>query len=90
MLYTIGYRENYERFFIEQKEPMKLGRGPDPRDASKHYPGGSVYLSIEEAKAAAPDGYAVYGLQTDLGNTYWFDAELCLAETCPLVRLADA
>ncbi len=89
MLYTIGHRESYERFFHEQKEPMKLGRGPDPRDPDNHYPGGSAYLTIKEAEAAAPEGYAVYGLQTDIENTYMFGVERLLISTCPLVRLGD-
>lgn len=55
MIFTIGYTENYERYFIEQPKPRKLGRTAD-------YPGGSVWRTFEEAKLNCPDGYSVYGV----------------------------
>ncbi|WPZ05656.1 hypothetical protein [Pelagerythrobacter marinus] len=87
MLYTIGHRENYERFFREQRQPMKLGRGPHPRNPGEEYPGGSIYLTREEAEAAAPDGYTSYGVETTIENTYLVGADRHLIETSPLVRL---
>lgn len=55
MIFTIGYTESYERYFIEQKQPRKLGRTND-------YVGGSVWRTFEEAKLNCPDSYSVYGV----------------------------
>lgn len=88
MLYTVGHRESYERYFREQKQPMKLGRGPHlqwrgPGD----YPGGSIYLTLDEAANAAPDGYGPYGVQTTIENTYLIGSDRHLMKSAPLVRL---
>jgi hypothetical protein len=55
MIYCIGHRESYERYFAEQEQPEKMGRTAD-------YQGGSVWLTLEEALAHCPDGFAVYGV----------------------------
>jgi hypothetical protein len=59
------------------------GYFPDGRD----YPGGSVFLSYGEASQAAPDGYGVYGLLTDLGNTHIVAGSLHLRNDAELVQL---
>lgn len=87
MLYTIGHRESYERYFAEQEQPMKLGRGPDPHRPGEHYTGGIVFETIEEARASCPDGFTPYGLVTTIENTYLIGANRHLIETSPLARL---
>lgn len=90
MLYTVGHRESYERYFEEQEKPEKLGRVaryyPDGRD----YKGGSVFLTVQEARDAAPPDYAVYGLLTSIENTYEIDGARHLKSDAYLVKLADA
>lgn len=88
MLYTIGHRESYERYFAEQERPMKLGRGPHPQKPGEEYPGGSIYLTRDDAEAAAPDGYAPYGVETTIENTCLIGNNRHLIETSPLVRLS--
>lgn len=89
MLYTIGHRDSYERYFREQERPEKLGRCYHPQwKGEGDYPGGSIYLTRAEAEAAAPDGYALYGVETTIENTYLIGADRHLIETSPLVRLA--
>ncbi|WP_144423564.1 hypothetical protein [Sphingopyxis sp. 113P3] len=88
MLYTIGYRENYERYFRERGELHKLGRGPHPQKPGEEYPGGSIFLTRAEAEAAAPEGYAPYGVETTIENTYLIGDDRHLIETSPLVRLS--
>lgn len=88
MLYTIGQTESYERYFCEQDPPMKLGRCQHPQwQGDGDYPGGSVYLTLEESRAACPEGYAPYGLATIIENTYLIGHDRHLIETAPLVKL---
>lgn len=87
MLYTIGHRESYEQYFAEQRAPMKLGRGPHPQWRGEgDYPGGSVFLTVEEARVSCPDGYVPWGLATTIENTYLIGADRHLIETAPLVK----
>ena len=58
VIYTIGHTESYELYFEEQEHPEKLGR-------TKDYPGGSVWLTKEEAEKHCPEGYSVYGVNAD-------------------------
>jgi hypothetical protein len=60
MIYTIGHTSSYEQYFLEQhpEGPYKKGR-----DAT--YPGGSVWLTFEEAQNNCPIGYSVYGVEAD-------------------------
>jgi hypothetical protein len=58
MIYTIGHRESYTRYFQEQERPLKLGRTYD-------YSGGSVWKTEEEARENCPDVYEVYGVMAD-------------------------
>lgn len=58
MIYTIGHTESYERYFAEQKQPVKVGRTDD-------YPGGCVWRTRHEAEEYCPDGYSVYGVEAD-------------------------
>lgn len=88
MLYTVGHAESYERYFREQDQPMKLGRCPHPDRPYEEYPGGSAYETREEAQAWCPDGYAVYGLATDLSNTHVIKGHRFLIDHAPLVQLS--
>lgn len=88
MLYTLGHRKSYEQYFAEQDAPMKLGRGPYPHKPGQEYPGGSVFLTVEDAAAACPDGYVPWGLATTIDNTYLVGNNRHLIETAPLVRLS--
>jgi len=58
MIYTVGHRESYERYFAEQGTPRKRGR-------DSGYPGGSVWRTAEEASACCEEGFAVYGVLAD-------------------------
>lgn len=57
MIYTIGHEESYNRYFQEQKRPLKAGR--NGRD---NFTGGSVWETEEEARAHCLEGYQVYGV----------------------------
>lgn len=89
MLYTVGHRDSYERYFAEQSEPMKLGRGPNPHAPDKEYAGGSVFCTFGEALAACPPGYRPYGLLTDLSNTHQIDGKRHLVDHALLARLDE-
>ena len=60
MIFTIGRTINYERFFIEQEQPQKLGR------CDGNGPGGSVWETFDEVQAyldsSGSDGYSIYGV----------------------------
>lgn len=60
MIYTIGHKESYERYFEEQGTPRKLGR-------TNNHSGGSVWKTKEEAQKACDIniGFAVYGVIAD-------------------------
>lgn len=86
MIYTCGHRESYERYFLEQGTPQKLGRTAD-------YRGGSVWQTREEAEQYCSEDYAIYGViadwERDTAPTMadegtWHD----LLVTSPLVRLS--
>lgn len=89
LLFTVGHHASYERYFREQVQPEKLGRVDALPDAGKPYPGGSVFLSFDEALAACPDGFRPYGLLTSVANTYEADGRRHLQESVPLCRLDD-
>jgi len=55
MIYTVGLTEAYEQCFKEQDKPQKLGR-------TKDYPGGSVWLTKEEAERHCTPEFSVYGV----------------------------
>ncbi len=38
MLFTVGHRESYERYFREQEQPEKLGRCPHPQSPGAETP----------------------------------------------------
>jgi hypothetical protein len=85
LIYCLGVKECYERYFQEQEQPLKLGRREE-----ENYPGGSVWRTREEAQQNCPPRYAVYGVIADWekdttpssqGN--WHD----LLIDAPLVRL---
>lgn len=61
MIFTVGHRESYEIYFREYENPEKLGR-------HDNYPGGSVWLTFEEAQQHCPEGYAVYGVEAVWGK----------------------
>lgn len=61
MFYTLGHKESYEQYFREQSAPFKMGRKDE-------YPGGSVWLTKEEAEKHCPSDYAVYGVLADWDN----------------------
>jgi hypothetical protein len=84
ILYTVGHRESYEQYFAEQGRPEKAGR-----EDRENYKGGSVYITFEEAKRACPDGYAPYGLQTGLENTYLNGSSRHLINSAPLLKLDE-
>jgi hypothetical protein len=90
MLYTVGHRESYERYFTEQEQPEKLGRVAGYYPDGSDYKGGSVYLNPQEAKDAAPPDYEVYGLLTSLDNTYEIDGARHLKGNASLVKLTNA
>ncbi len=71
MMFTYGHTESYEQLFSEISLPHKLGKRDDYNGSP--YAGGIVFLSLEEASKALPKGYSVYGLDTELSNTYIYD-----------------
>jgi len=66
LIFTIGYREHYDKYFRdsipEDKVPVKLGRGGG-------YQGGCVWRTSEEAQKYLDDrnmhDYSVYGVEAD-------------------------
>jgi len=66
IIFTIGYREAYQKLFRESREqdklPVKLGRGGG-------YQGGSVWRTSAEAQKYLDDrymhDYSVYGVEAD-------------------------
>ena len=92
MLYTIGHKRSYEKYFEEQGIPYKLGR-------NNNYNGGSVwndkYLANKEAIKTSKEKkeeYIVYGVlanwdtdtvENNHPNVTWRD----LLITSPLVKL---
>jgi len=62
MIFTIGKTINYERFFLEQDQPQKLGR-------CKRSPGGSVWRTFNEVQtyldSLGLDEYSIYGVIAD-------------------------
>lgn len=103
MLYTIGHRESYEKYFAEQTppDPMKLGsrRPGEHPNAPDGYDGGAVWETRHEAERVCPPGYAVYGVEADWTADTW-RAGRCHAEQygdprfltrdARLVKLPDA
>jgi hypothetical protein len=61
MIYCVGVKENYDRYFTEQERPLKLGRVE-----KEGYPGGSVWKTQEAAQAFCENNhdnkYGVYGV----------------------------
>ncbi len=60
MIYTIGHKKSYERYFMEQGSPMKKGR-------DESCVGGSVWKTFDEAnnfliKSNLQKTYKVYGV----------------------------
>lgn len=87
MIYTLGHKESYERYFEEQDVPKKKGR-----DQADGYPGGSVWRTRAEAQRHCPEDFRVYGVladwETETAATpgiEWND----LLRDAELVRLAD-
>jgi hypothetical protein len=87
MLFTVGHRESYEQYFREQERPLKMGFVRGYYSDGTDYVGGSVFLTISDAEKAAPDGYAVYGLRADMGNTHEVQGRLHLKDDAELVQL---
>lgn len=85
MIYTIGHKSSYERYFAEQGQPRKLGRTPD-------YPGGSVWETAAAAQVYAAahteQEYAVYGVLADW-NTDTAPTEYPLATWRDLLVTSD-
>jgi hypothetical protein len=89
MLYTVGHQSSYEQYFRDQEAPAKLGRGPHPQwRGDGDYPGGSVFLTLDDASLACPDGWAPYGLLTTIENTYLLGSSRHLVGSAPLARLS--
>jgi hypothetical protein len=59
MIFTLGHTESYERYFVEQGTPQKMG-SEDPTRVP-----GSVWRTREEAEEVRPQGYSVYGVLAD-------------------------
>ncbi len=86
MLFTIGDRTSYEQYFSEQGTPQKKGRVADLD--GQPYLGGVAFLTYEEALShSIGTRYAVYGLDTDIGNTYEIDGMRRIIETCNLLKV---
>lgn len=69
--FTMGHPASYDRA-LEAGPVTKIGTRPPGAfdDHPEGYPGGCVFLTIEEAqKAADAEGYAVYELQTPVRFT---------------------
>lgn len=83
MLYTLGhtvqYQDGLQRYGADFR---KLGCTPD-------YPGGSVWLTIDEALHVAKVNptFSVFGLLTDESNIYERDGDLHLVESCQIVEI---
>jgi hypothetical protein len=60
MIYTVGHKESYEKYFKEDKDPQKLGS-----EDLEGYIGGSVWLTKDDAKNNCPPEYNVYGVEAD-------------------------
>lgn len=63
MIYTIGHTESYREYLRDSTNPhIKLGRrGHDDPD-NPNYEGGSAWETEDEALAACPEGFDVFGL----------------------------
>lgn len=63
MLYTIGCTKNYEKFFVQQGCPKKLGKC---FLAGKEYEGGSVWMTYKDAvdylSITKLSTFSVYGI----------------------------
>lgn len=81
MLYTLGHTESYERYITE------LGNRCRKSGRTDTHKGGCVFLTIEEALTKCPDDYSVYGLITDLDNTYEADGGRHIINGCQIVRI---
>lgn len=83
MMFTVGHKESYDQGIYEfGYEFKKLGR-------SKDYKGGIVFKNISDAMRCASNhaGYSVYGLETDILNTYELDGYRYLVNSCRILQL---
>lgn len=58
MIYTIGHKKMYEKYFEEIPKLKKMGKTSD-------YEGGTVWKTLQEAKEYCPEDYEVYGVEAD-------------------------
>ena len=89
MIYTIGHKKSYERYFHEQGTPEKMGRKYNDSGRCT-YSGGSVWKTKEEAQKYCHAKYSVYGVEADWEKDTeksetgkWHD----LLKTSPLVKI---
>lgn len=91
MIYTIGRHESYERYFIEQGCPQKLGKG---LHNGLPYPGGSVWKTYQGANdyCQSHPEYQVYGVIADweIDTEPAYGETHSLLKTSPLVQLPPA
>jgi len=85
VLYTVGHKDTYDPF-LGRDDFMKVGKRDD-------YGGGVVFLTFEEAQDFLDDrngdDYRVYGLVTDIENTYEKDGRRYLIEDAKIVEVDD-
>jgi len=63
MLYTLGHKESYERYFKEQGCPQKRGCGS--LEDGSFCEGGTVWRTKEDAAKHLADDFALYGVIAD-------------------------
>ncbi|MCK9532348.1 MAG: hypothetical protein M0R77_17615 [Gammaproteobacteria bacterium] len=76
MIFTIGKKEWYDQWIVEQG-PLFKKRGKDDE-----YSGGSAFLCIGKAIKNCPPGYAIYILDTNIDNLYEVNGNLHIIESC--------
>lgn len=87
MLYTVGTRKTYD-LWAGKPDFHKLGMGTA---GGKPYAGGIAFTTIRRAQShlvnkKAAELYGVYGLDTDLSNTYVHtDGTRRLIKNCPII-----
>jgi hypothetical protein len=57
VIYTVGHKESYDRYFQELSRPFKAGGNIENGE-----PGGSVWETEEEARKYCNEGCQVYGV----------------------------
>ena len=83
MLYTIGNTKSYNQYFDDY--------GPDFKKKGRddNYSGGSVFLTLDEAKHAIKNTpeYSVWGLDTTIENVYENNGNLFIIDSCRILKL---